>query len=148
MARNDIFSEFSSILDDFVEDQLEELTAVVSKIGEDALTIARDEHIYKAQTGNLQSSVGFAVLRDGAETGRSGFNPVPGPDGGDGKTGAAEGRKYLDQILSEESGPGISLVMVAGMDYAGYVEDKGLDVLKSAEAHIRNEFDKLCRGQI
>ena len=99
--------EIAEWLDDFLDDTLMETAAIASKIGEDALAISRDEHVYTAQTGNLQSSCGFTVTIDG-----------------------------------------IPLIMVAGMDYAGYVEDWGGDVLKSAEAHIRQEFDKLCRGEI
>ena len=38
--------------------------------------------------------------------------------------------------------------MVAGTSYAGYVEDWGGDVLKSAEIHVTREFEKWAKGQI
>ena len=125
-----------------------ETAAIASKIGEDALTIAREEHIYQAQTGNLQSSCGFTVTLDGMPLTQTGFTPAPGENSPDGVTGSKEGKVYMERCLEKKLDKGISLIMVAGMDYAGHVEDWGGDVLKSAEAHIQQEFDKLCRGVI
>lgn len=140
--------EIAQWLDGFIDDWTAETTAVVSKIGEDALAIAREEHLYTTQTGNLQSSCGFAVTTDGNTATQSPFTPAPGKTNPDGNTGSQEGKAYLEQCLREKQDKGISLIMVAGMDYAGHVEDRGGDVLKSAEAYVRKEFDKLCRGTI
>lgn len=145
MASNN--SEIAQWVNDFIDDTMMETVAIASKIGEDALKIAREEHIYKAQTGNLQSSCGFAVTYDGETITRTGFSPAPGTSG-TGADGSKKGSDYLDQCLEDRLSKGVSLTMVAGMDYAGYVEDKGLDVLKSAEAHIVQEFDKLAKGLI
>ena len=134
--------------DDFLDDTLMETAAIASKIGEDALAISRDEHVYTAQTGNLQSSCGFTVTIDGIPLTQTGFTPKPGASNPDGNTGSQKGKDYMEHCLQSKLQKGISLIMVAGMDYAGYVEDWGGDVLKSAEAHIRQEFDKLCRGEI
>lgn len=140
--------EIAGWFDDFIDDSMMETAVIASKIGEDALTIAREEHVYKAQTGNLQSSCGFTVTLNGKPKTRKGFTPKPGSNNPDGTTGATKGRAYIEECLMEKVSKGISLIMVAGMDYAGYVEDWGGDVLKSAEAYVRQEFDKLCRGAI
>lgn len=135
-------------IDDFIDDTMMETATIVSKIGEDALTISREEHLYRTQTGNLQSSCGFTVTLDGMALTQTDFTPKPGTVNPDGDTGSREGKAYMEQCLQQKLDKGISLIMVAGMDYAGKVEDRGGDVLKSAEAHIRQEFDKLCRGAI
>lgn len=140
--------EIAEWIDDFIDDTMMETTAIVSKIGEDALAISREEHLYRTQTGNLQSSCGFTVTLDGMALTQTDFTPKPGKVNPDGNTGSQEGKSYMEQCLQQKLDKGISLIMVAGMNYAGVVEDRGGDVLKSAEAHIRQEFDKLCRGAI
>lgn len=140
--------EIAEWIDDFIDDTMMETAAIVSKIGEDALAISREEHIYRTQTGNLQSSCGFTVTLDGMALTQTDFTPKPGMVNPDGNTGSQEGKAYMEQCLQQKLDKGISLIMVAGMNYAGAVEARGGDVLKSAEAHIRQEFDKLCRGAI
>lgn len=140
--------EIAQWIDDFIDDTMMETATIVSKIGEDALAISREEHRYNTQTGNLQSSCGFTVTLDGMALTQTNFTPKPGEVNPDGNTGHREGKAYMEQCLQQKLDKGISLIMVAGMDYAGVVEDRGGDVLKSAEAHIRQEFDKLCRGAI
>lgn len=135
--------EIKQWLEDFIDDQTMELATIAAKIGEDALAISRHDHIYTTQTGNLQSSCGFAVTLNGMPFANPGFTPQH-----NGKTGAKEGEEYLQKCLKEKLSKGISLVMVAGMDYAGFVEDWGGDVLYSAEAYVRQEFNKLTRGAI
>ncbi len=142
--------EIARWITDFVDEVMEETVVIASKIGEDALAIARHEHRYQAQTGNLQSSCGFTVTLNGNSVTQTPFTPDPYEIRGsfDGATGSKAGKAYMEECLQQKLDKGVSLIMVAGMDYAGYVEDWGGDVLKSAEAHIRQEFDKLCRGVI
>lgn len=140
--------EIAQWLIDAVDVEMEEAATIASKIGEDALSISRQEHVYKAQTGNLQSSCGFAVTYNGTTTTTTPFTPAPGNNKPDGQTGSQAGKTYLEECLQRRLEHGVSLTMVAGMNYAGYVEDWGGDVLKSAEAHVRQEFEKWAKGRI
>lgn len=140
--------EIAQMLLDAVDEEMEESLVIASKIGDDALAISRSEHAYHAQTGNLQSSCGFALTYNGKIVAKTPFTPDPGPNNPDGETGSREGKAYLEECLQDRLEQGITLTMVAGMEYAGYVEDKGLDVLRSAEEHVRQEFDKWARGKI
>jgi hypothetical protein len=146
MSRETTSAEISKWINDFIDETLEESVAVASKIGEDAVAIARSEHIYTTQTGNLQSSCGYAVTFNSSSVTTSDFAPMAGTT--DGSEGASQGKAWLQECLSNALGKGVSLILVAGMSYAGYVEDWGGDVLKSAETHVRNEFDKFCKGEI
>lgn len=140
--------EIAQMLLDAVEDEMEESLVIASKIGEDALAISRAEHAYETQTGNLQSSCGFALTYNGKIVAETPFTPEPGSNNPDGETGSREGKAYLEECLKDCLEQGITLTMVAGMEYAGYVEDKGLDVLRSAEEHVKQEFDKWAGGKI
>ncbi len=135
--------EMTQWLEDFIDDQTMELAVIAAKIGEDALAISRHDHIYTTQTGNLQSSCGFAVTLNGKPFANPGFKADR-----NGATGAKQGADYLQECLQQKLSKGISLIMVAGMDYAGFVEDWGGDVLYSAETYVRQEFNKLIRGEI
>lgn len=100
--------------------------------GEECNNVARSRHTYKDQTGNLTSSIGYVVAVDGKI-----INPIGGFDtvlGG--QKGAKEGKAYAKQLVSEYN-KGIVLIVVAGMDYAKYVSDRGYDVLDSAELEAK-----------
>jgi len=109
-------------------------------VGEAAVKEARENHRYKDRTGNLTSSIGYCVLDNGKVIVESSFDVARGvwkddkgrnhPYSGD--AGSSEGREFLHTLISEHSS-GLVLIVVAGMDYAAYVEAKNLNVLDSAE---------------
>lgn len=82
---------------------------------------------YKDQTGNLTSSIGYAIVVNGKVNERSSFDVVL-----NGAQGAKSGQTFLKEVISQYP-KGIVFVMVAGMPYAQYVEAMNLDVLDSAE---------------
>lgn len=98
-------------------------------VGEQAVNEARSNHRYRNQTGNLQSSIGYCVLEDGKVIfgGQDSFEVV-----NNGTQGLMEGRAFLQRLISEHPS-GLVLIVVAGMEYAAYVEAKNLNVLDSAE---------------
>lgn len=108
-------------------------------VGEAALAIARTQHKYKRRTGNLTSSIGYCILDDGKVVSISKFDVVA-----NGKKGAEEGRKFLKQLIKENS-KGLVFIMVAGMPYAKYVEAMSLDVLESAEMLSKRMLPSLCK---
>jgi hypothetical protein len=93
---------------------------------------------YTVQTGNLVSSVGYAVVADGKVVGMSPFQAVQGAVGkdgrpkGDGQAGAAAGMAYAKELAMRFT-KGYALILVAGMHYASYVQEiHNRDVLVSA----------------
>ena len=91
------------------------------------MNTARSSHTYRDQTGNLSSSIGYAVSIDGQVVQCSSFQVVL-----NGSEGAKDGLEYVQDVISKYP-QGIVLVIVAGKNYAVYVSDKGYDVLDSAE---------------
>lgn len=113
------------------EDIIERLVDGLVEIAEETCRTARTSHRYQDQTGNLSSSIGYCILRDGEIIREGGFEVVK-----DGAEGAARGREYLRQLAPEHPN-GIVLLIVAGMEYSAYVEAMGLDVLDSARIRTR-----------
>jgi hypothetical protein len=71
-------------------------------------------------TGNLRSSIGYFVLKDGIIIDEK-------------FSGNSEGIDAAKEMLGEVEKGGIQLVGVAGMNYASYVESKGYDVISTSK---------------
>ena len=102
------------------------------------LQFVRDARIkadFKDRTGNLRSSIGFLVLKDGQVV-REDFEQSNA--GTDKQTGINQGLEFAQQIPELEKG--VSLVVVAGMQYAVYVEAMGYDVLTGSSLEAENNL--------
>lgn len=88
------------------------------------------------QTGNLRSSIGYVVFKNGTPVFESYTQVKDGAEGAQrGKALAlAKGSKYTE---------GIALVVTAGMNYAVHLESKGRDVLTSAESLAKKELPRM-----
>lgn len=97
---------------------------------------ARSIRTYQDQTGNLRSSIGYTLFKDGQLVESS----FPGGD----ITGSGSA---LAKEVARSYPKGILLVVVAGMFYAQYVEAKSYDVLTgssyAAETKIKARVSKL-----
>lgn len=96
-------------------------------IGETCVKYAREKGSYQDQTGNLRSSIGYAILVDGKKVSVAGFEEVK-----TGNMGIETGIYFLNE-LAKQFNRGIVLIVVAGMDYAAAVESRGYDVLTGSE---------------
>ncbi len=107
------------------------VVSVLTDVGMQCVAEARNNGNYMDQTGNLRSSIGFCIVADGKVV-----NSVFADQMGDGKPtnpeGIAQSRKTLAGVASAKTS-GITLIVVAGMSYAIYVEGRGKNVLTSAE---------------
>lgn len=92
-------------------------------IGEACLIEARTNGNYKDRTGNLRNSIGYVVLRNGKTVTESGFSQTEG---------GVQGETVISD-LKKQYPFGIVLIVVAGMNYAAYVEARNYNVLTSAE---------------
>ncbi len=143
-----------------VEDTLNELINKLVYAGETAVKIAVSSGKYQNITGNLRSSIGYVLAKDGKVIKEGGFKRVAGfganmqrvkfttisgkdvnfiarGKSGDGSEGSRKGLEYAREIISQHP-KGFTLVVVAGMEYASFVNAKGFDVLDSAELKVIN----------
>jgi len=109
------------------------------RVGEECINYARIHGSYIDQTGNLRSSIGYAVLDDGREISVKGFEQVK-----EGAKGVRSGKQFLKEIMSRHRN-GIVLIVVAGMDYAAEVESRGRDVIAGSQLYGENLAPKLLR---
>lgn len=117
-------------------------------LGEKCLIECRTNKTYMDQTGNLTSSMGYLVVANGHVVEIAGFNQgVFSLTGNRGTAFGSEGPKEGEQLardVADSIGEGsYALIVVAGMDYAAYVEARGYNVLSSAEALAERELPKM-----
>jgi hypothetical protein len=110
-----------------VEEKTREIIDKMCYVGEQCLNQARSTDTYKDRTGNLRSSIGYVVVVNGNIVQASSFRQVK-----NGSKGSSDGERYARQ-LADKFPKGICLIVVAGMNYAGYVSARGYDVLDSSE---------------
>lgn len=97
---------------------------------------AKQNAEYNDQTSNLKGSIGGIVLKNGSIISYKGF------DSG-GAEGRTEGTDFINS-LTQNYGAGYTILLVAGMEYAAYVEDiHELNVLKKSELKMQRELPKL-----
>lgn len=116
-------------------------TAALQRLGEQAVTKVRDRSArdsWTDRTGNLRSSVGYLLAKGGEAVGESAFNRVGG-----GSEGSETGRRYAQQVVAEHPSD-YTLAVVAGMDYAQYVESRGKDVLASTVLWAEKELPRVA----
>ena len=106
-------------IDNWVVSIEQRIIWALSQTGESFANDAKEFGSYTDHTGNLRSSVGYIIARDGnILTGK--FEGTP--------EGKIQGQKIADEVLRENT-KGFILICVAGMGYAAAVESKGKDVI-------------------
>lgn len=117
----------------------QELKRWLSYIGEHLCSHARREGGYTDRTGNLRSSIGYRIFKDGEVVVDGGFENV-----GDGD-GIEDAKEALNAygLAHEIPVNGWTLVVVAGKSYARYVEAKGYNVLHLTKIEMDAKIEEL-----
>lgn len=109
-------------------------------VGLECVKEARESGKYTDRTGNLRSSIGYVVLENGIPVKKGTFDKVLAT------ATEAEGKSNeLITRLAATYNTGLVLVVVAGMDYAAYVEAKGYNVLNSAKTLAKTIVPQLLK---
>lgn len=126
----------------YLQDQLAKREKSIIKtlnfVGITCINEARTNGDYIDQTGNLRSSIGYAIIQNGVVVNQSRFEQVK-----DGREGKKEGAELLSDLIGRNT-QGIVLIVVAGMNYAAYVETNR-NVITSAELLAEDLVPKLLR---
>ena len=140
---NDVIDLFNAIPDIISE----EVIRALSYLGEKCVARIRDRSAKESwydQTGNLRSSVGYAVYQNGDIAVESSFNQVK-----DGANGVSKGKKAIIELATKYANNQFTLVILAGMEYAEYVEAmENKDVLASTELWARGEVDHYLQNAL
>lgn len=139
-------SALQSTIRDAIDDQRTAMIERLRLVGEKAVNVARGYtgKQYTDRTNNLRSSTGFIIVVDGVIYGSSGFVSCGNGADGDGSAGGSSGKAYAEGLAAKFP-QGIALIVVAGMEYAAFVQNKGYNVLIEAEDFAINEVAKLLK---
>lgn len=102
-----------------------------SYMGEKLAKYAKEMHSYTDRTGNLTNSIGYAVVKGGKIINTGGM------------MGSCEAKAASLQVLQEmmdRINHQFALIIIAGMEYASYVEAKGYNVIMPAELKAKAEM--------
>jgi len=118
------------------------IIARLQYIGETFVNNARTNGAYLDHTGNLRSSIGYVILKDGKVLFE---NYQAASKGTDKEKGVATGKKLAKQVRSGLS-KGYVLIVVAGMDYAAAVESMGKDVLTASSIIAKKDLQRAVKS--
>lgn len=126
-------------IDKRTENANKSLHRIMQFVGESGLKQSRENGSFQDRTGNLRSSESYSIVEDGNIINESSSERFL-----DGAEGVSAGKSFRSE-LAVQHGKGITLIMVAGMDYAGEVESRGYDVLTSSELMAKKMIPRLLR---
>ena len=124
------------------------LAMELRQVGEKAVTFSKENKGYHDRTANLKNSISYALFKDG-ELVEQHIGKIPKPD--EDANGQAQVADNLSRYATQEGvvkPQGYTLIVVAGMNYGKYVEDKGYNVLYLTQNYLREELKKVIDGII
>lgn len=113
------------------------------QLAEEAVTFSKQNKGYKDRTANLKNSISFALYRDGQQL-RIHEGRIPKPE--ESERGQGQVRDALERYAKTqgvEAAKGYALVIVAGMEYAPYVEHRGYNVLYLTRHFLKKELESI-----
>lgn len=142
----EIITDMNSLMKEVQEEIDKEVIIHLSNVLERGVELVRNKisegKAYEDHTGNLRSSTGFIIYKDGKVVHTS-FKESP--VGTDRQTGLKEGLQIALSELRESQGWGV--VLVSGMEYSSWVQSRGYDVLKGAyknlDSALKQAFSEL-----
>ena len=140
--------ELQKRLNEMKESVDNRLAMELRQVGEEAVTFSKENKGYHDRTANLKNSISYALFKDGELLEQHiGNIPKPNEDAG----GQAQVADNLSRYATQEGvvkPQGYTLIVVAGMNYGKYVEDKGYNVLYLTQNYLREELKKVINGII
>lgn len=135
---NDLFDKLDKNIGEMLDKAVDAMTLACLN----TVAAARQLNTYTDRTGNLRSSIGYVVYKDGVEA-SSNFEAHGVSESG--STGVSEGEQLARDVASKY-GNQVVAVLVAGMSYAVYVESKGFDVISGPWLEFRDLFEQYYKA--
>ena len=105
---------------DFADERERIMILTLSRVGEEFVNLARSTKTYKDRTGNLRSSIGYVVVKEGKIVKKDLKGKVAGKN---------KANEFVQGIINAEKADGFMLICFAGMEYAAAVESRNFDVI-------------------
>jgi hypothetical protein len=132
------------LLGKYFDDELERIRQDFGRVGETFINEAREQRTYKDRTGNLRSSIGYAIGLNGGspEVNQQAALTLHGGEG------HSKGQQYGNQLIFEDNTKGLVLVGYAGMEYAKDVEARKFDVITAASKRAARRLRAIMKPRI
>ncbi|RZJ84898.1 MAG: hypothetical protein EOO20_20660 [Chryseobacterium sp.] len=128
-------AELEAIINDETEAWFDELVDNYRVAGKSFVERAIQKASFNNITWNLRSSIGYVIMYNGQIIESFFKDLVAGTEGQD------VGKDYAKFILSLiDDGDGLSMALVAGEEYAYFVEAKGKDVISGSYSFFETEL--------
>lgn len=122
--KGDAAKEFKDVQDEIDQEIFRGMSDLGERFAKGAREMVKSEGGFGDVTGNLRSSIGYFILKDG-EIIKSDTKQFSGPKGS-----GIEGLTNLTaELLFVENKKGFQLVGIAGMNYASEVETRKMNVV-------------------
>ncbi|MDH6308122.1 adenosyl cobinamide kinase/adenosyl cobinamide phosphate guanylyltransferase [Dysgonomonas sp. PFB1-18] len=140
-SRGDVHKRFA----EFAQRIHKAIVSVLQYIGEACVAQARENGNYTDHTGNLRNSIGYVLVHDGTIISHNFEKRIQSKiENKANGVGVLEGKKLAEE-LAKRFTKGYALIVVAGMNYAYYVETLNKDVLDSAERYAQRVKPKMMK---
>lgn len=134
-----LFAEVSRKVNIFAQGVVEAMEKTCLEI----TNAAKQLDTYQDQTNVLRSSIGYVVYEQGEKVAEY-FAAAGSGSKGSGAAGIERGKQVANEAARKYPNEIVG-VIVAGADYALYVESKGLDVLTGPASLLYSTFQKNLR---
>lgn len=127
--------ELDDIIQSETEAWFEELVDTYRQAGKSFVERAVDKATFNNITWNLRSSIGYLIIFNGQVL-ESYFKDLK--DGTEGQEVGKDYALFVAKLIDE--GEGLAMALVAGEEYAFFVESKGKDVISGSYDHFQHEL--------
>ena len=137
-AKFDIDDLFKNITQNHLPLFIQAITEALERTCMQVVTEAKQLNTYKDRTNNLRSSIGYVIYNNGEHVADH-FEAAGVGQEGDGSEGLLKGRQVAEETAAMYPS-GIVAVVVAGEDYALFVEARGYDVLTGPSQSLNEKL--------
>lgn len=131
----DLTAMINEDMDIWFDDLVDEYRSAGKNFVERAVAKTKEEGGFGNITWNLRSSIGYVIMYEGKVVEAFFKDLVSGTEGQE------VGEDYAELVLSLiDEGDGLSMVLVAGMEYAFYLEAQGKDVISGSYTYFEKEL--------
>jgi hypothetical protein len=140
-----------SDINNYLQKRLDTLDGLMIRnlnyLGMECVNLAKSLDTYTDRTGNLRNSIGYVVVKHGNVISSVFEAGERGPDYDSKETPGERVGEILAKDLAKDYSNGYAVIVVAGMEYASYIEDvKHLDVIRPAQSLARNRIKQIAQS--
>jgi hypothetical protein len=124
------------------ENYINALTMELLQLMESSITYSKENKGYQDRTANLKNSISGALYLDGEPVSTL-VGRIPQPTKNNSQNSVEQALNDYAQKDGVVAHKGYTIIIVAGMNYGKYVEDRGYNVLHLTKFYLRDEMKRI-----